>query len=278
MSKAIYMPKGKAGEYAKYACNFYVGCSNDCEYCYCKRGLLRHAMGAPVATLKKCFKDEAHAFEVFRKEVKANLEVLRKHGLFFTFTSDPMLDNTRQLTINAVGHAVSFGIPCKILTKRADFINYLPGEWFVNEWYKSRIAFGFTLTGMDEMERGASTNAERIAAMKRLHIAGFRTFASIEPIINLDESGEMITKALGHCDLFKIGLLSGKKNYTRKDVLNFVNNINQIIREHNRYNGVDVKVYWKDSVPEFLGMSRDEFQEVTMYAHCVDADYNIFNW
>lgn len=276
--KAIYSPKGKAGEYAKYACNFYVGCSNDCDYCYCKRGLLGHAMGAPKATLKKCFKDEAHAFDVFRKEVKANLEVLRKHGLFFTFTSDPMLDNTRQLTINAVGHAVSFGIPCKILTKRADFIDYLPGEWFFNEWYKSRIAFGFTLTGIDEMERGASTNAERIAAMKRLHIAGFRTFASIEPIISLNMSGEMITKALGHCDLFKIGLLSGKKNYTRKDVLNFVNNINQIIREHNRYNGADIKVYWKDSVPEFLGMSRDEFPEVTMYAHCVDADYNMFNW
>lgn len=30
--KAIYSPKGKAGEYAKYACNFYVGCSNDCDY------------------------------------------------------------------------------------------------------------------------------------------------------------------------------------------------------------------------------------------------------
>lgn len=30
---AIYQPKGKAGEYAKYAVNFYVGCSNDCDYC-----------------------------------------------------------------------------------------------------------------------------------------------------------------------------------------------------------------------------------------------------
>ena len=32
--KAIYNPKGKAGEYAPWACNFYTGCSNDCEYCY----------------------------------------------------------------------------------------------------------------------------------------------------------------------------------------------------------------------------------------------------
>ena len=26
--KAIYSPKGKAAEYGRYACNFYVGCSN----------------------------------------------------------------------------------------------------------------------------------------------------------------------------------------------------------------------------------------------------------
>jgi len=282
--KAIYSPKGKAGEYAKYACNFYVGCSNDCDYCYCKRGLLGHAMGAPVATLKKCFKDEAHAFDVFRKEVKANLEVLRKHGLFFTFTSDPMLDNTRQLTINAVGHAVSFGIPCKILTKRADFIDYLPGEWFVNEWYKSRIAFGFTLTGMDEMERGASTNAERIAAMKRLHIAGFRTFASIEPIINLNSSTDMIKQTIDCCDLYKIGLMSGKRNYTREDVAHFVVNINDMILNHNFDNCEDVKVYWKDSVLEFLNMDKEYRYNVSPFSwrfdlSCnVDADYNIFNW
>lgn len=279
--KAIYSPKGKAGEYAKYACNFYVGCSNDCDYCYCKRGLLGHAMGAPVATLKKCFKDEAHAFDVFRKEVKANLEVLRKHGLFFTFTSDPMLDNTRQLTISAVGHAVSFGIPCKILTKRADFIDYLPGEWFVNEWYKSRIAFGFTLTGMDEMERGASTNAERIAAMKRLHIAGFRTFASIEPIINLDESGEMIHRTLGFCDLYKIGLMSGKREYSPNDVVRFVYGICVKIKAYDAIHKTNTKVYWKDSVLDYIKYTREQFNyecPPSSTEYIVGPDYNMFNW
>ena len=276
MSKAIYMPKGKAGEYAKYACNFYVGCSNDCDYCYCKRGLLGHAMGAPVATLKKCFKDEAHAFDVFRKEVKANLEVLRKHGLFFTFTSDPMLDNTRQLTINAVGYAVSFGIQCKILTKRADFIDYLPGEWFLNEWYKSRIAFGFTLTGHDELEHGASINAERIETMCKLHEMGFKTFASIEPVISIEKSKQMIEQTLVFCDLYKIGLLSGHKDYTKYDVMDFVADINYVILSHS-YSFPDfkqqIKVYWKDSVLDYIGMNRDDLPK----GICVGADYNIFN-
>lgn len=280
--KAIYSPKGKAGEYAKYACNFYVGCSNDCDYCYCKRGLLGHAMGAPVATLKKCFKDEAHAFEVFHNEVKANLEVLRKHGLFFTFTSDPMLDNTRQLTINAVGHAVSFGIPCKILTKRADFINYLPGEWFVNEWYKSRIAFGFTLTGHDELEPGASTNAERINAMRNLHNAGFKTFASIEPIVTLFESEMMIQMTLDCCDLYKIGLMSGKRPYSRDEVTLFCSRVDAMIAKRNSFVPLPSdkpynkpKVYWKDSVLEYIGMDRES---ICICMFHVGADYNIFNW
>jgi DNA repair photolyase len=274
--KALYMPSGKAGEYAKYACNFYAGCSNDCSYCYCKRGVLGHSMGKPQATLKKCFKDEEHAFEVFRKEVKANLEVLRKHGLFFTFTSDPMLENTRQLTINAVGHAASFGIPCKILTKRADFIDNLPGEWLIQEWYRSKIAFGFTLTGHDELEHGASTNAERIECMRNLHNAGFKTFASIEPIIDLKSSYKMIKQTLGFCDLYKIGLLSGHKDYTKHDVMDFVNDVDYAIFNHS-YSFPDykthIKVYWKDSVLDYIGMNRDDFPE----GFYVGADYDMFN-
>ena len=43
--KAIYNPSGKAGEYSYWACNFYVGCSNGCEYCYCKKDILAGSSG-----------------------------------------------------------------------------------------------------------------------------------------------------------------------------------------------------------------------------------------
>ena len=272
MSKAIYMPKGKAGEYAKYACNFYIGCSNDCEYCYCKRGLLGHAMGAPKATLKKCFKDETDALLTFEMELMKNLEELIKHGLFFTFTSDPMLNNTRKLTIQAVDFAIRNDINCKILTKRADFIGSLPKWWFYKE-NRVNIAFGFTLTGHDELEPGASTNAERIEAMRKLHEMGFKTFASIEPVIDLWESEYMIKQTLGICDLYKIGLLSGKKSYTRFSINGFVDIVNNNIMNYSCQNHVDIKVYWKDSVLDYIGMKRE-----TLPAEiCVGADYNIFN-
>ena len=276
--KAIYSPKGKAGEYAKYACNFYVGCSNDCDYCYCKRGVLGHSMGKPQATLKKCFKDVTHAMDVFQKELEANLAELRKHGLFFTFTSDPMIDECIGLTILAIDYAKLKNVPCKILTKRGDFIQRLPMVWLYpnqNSLSRKYIAFGFTLTGHDELERGASTNAERIECMRNLHNAGFKTFASIEPIIDLKSSYEMIKQTLGFCDLYKIGLLSGHKDYTKYDVMDFVADVNYVILSHS-YSFPDfkthIKVYWKDSVLDYIGMNRGDLPK----GFFVGADYNLF--
>lgn len=269
--KAIYSPKGKAGEYAKYAVNFYVGCSNDCDYCYCKRGVLAHAMGQPKATLKKCFKDYMHATDVFRKELSANIEEFRKHGLFFTFTSDPCLDETWFLTWTSVDWAVMHGVPCKILTKRADFMekHRFPPQWERDE-YKNLIAWGFTLTGHDEMERGASTNAERIETMKKLHEMGFKTFASIEPIVDIKSSVDMIWNTRGFCDLYKIGLMSGKRNYTREDVRRFFIDTLKCIETFNKEHNTNIKIYWKDSVREYIQLVSCNFP------CCVDADYNMF--
>jgi DNA repair photolyase len=101
--KVIYNPSGKAGEYSYWACNFYVGCSNGCEYCYCKKGIFAPVMGQDKPQLKKCFKNETDAFEIFSKELDKNLGELQKHGLFFSFTTDPLLPETEMLTFWAAG-------------------------------------------------------------------------------------------------------------------------------------------------------------------------------
>lgn len=276
-TKAIYMPKGKAGEYAKYACNFYVGCSNDCEYCYCKKGVLGHALGGPKAVLKKCFRDEKDALRIFRLELKKYLEELRKYGLFFTFTSDPFLQETKQLTIDAVYCAASYGIPCKILTKRADFIDDIPGEWIINKWYRNKIAFGFTLTGHDELEPGASTNTERIQAMKTLHSYGFKTFASVEPIIDLHSAARMIGQTNNYCDLYLIGLMTGQKDYTPNEVKMFVIALIGIIglsKIISIYTDIpDMHIYLKDSVIKYACLDPLKFRTKPF----VDENYNLFH-
>lgn len=261
--KAIYNPKGKAGEYAPWACNFYTGCSNDCEYCYCKRGFLSHVWD-DVPHLKKCFKDERKALEIFEKELVANLEALKATSLFFTFSSDPFLPGVKSTYWAAAACALSHGVRVQFLTKRAEFVN----DHFLirNAIWKTHLAFGFTLTGCDGKESGASTNQERIEAMRILHERGFKTFASIEPIVDFDSSLRMIKETIGFCDLYKIGLMSGVKNdyYDDEDVRGFIWRLAEYYCDYRN------KIYIKQSIRDRIG------ENSVIDAISVSSDYDIF--
>lgn len=261
--KAIYNPTGKAGEYSKWACNFYTGCSNDCDYCYCKRGVLS-SVWSKEAKLKKCFKDEEDALSIMLNEIERIDYKEFEGGIFFTFTSDPFLPNTKELTKAAILLCLKRSIPVKVLTKRSDwdiegFIAIL-FEKFGEEYPKDKIAFGFTLTGCDELEPGASSNEDRIKAMQKLHEAGFKTWASIEPIIDLNRSLEMIKQTIGFCDLYKVGLKSGKK-YDWRELRGFMLACTPL----------NSRFYFKDSFIEQAKLDRNNLP-----TNCVANDYNIF--
>lgn len=260
--KAIYQPKGKAAEYSPWACNFYTGCSNDCQYCYCKRGVLNHTW-SQEPKLKSCFRDEKHALDVFRKElmslIVSNPEI-KDQGILFSFTTDPLLEETKFLTYKSAQFANEIGVPVKILTKRADFVDEVKFYWFDY----ALTSFGFTLTGTDDLEPNASTNAERIRAMREIHDLGFKIFASIEPVIKIDASYAMINAISGWCDLIMVGLLSGKKEYG-KDGVSF---LYEMIKQDNRGGG---KFYLKDSFVDFIGLDRSKLTD-----QFVTADYNMF--
>jgi DNA repair photolyase len=166
--------------------------------------------------------------------------------------------------------------PVKILTKCAEntidlFIGPkgiqstdMPCQTFFNE-FKHLIAIGFTLTGHDELEPNASTNAERIEAMRKLHEAGFKTFASIEPIIDFESSRKMIEQTLPFCDLYKIGLESGKK-YKIEDIHLFLHQVSIMTRAWQN------KLYFKDSILTAAKIKREQLHP----DNCVNRDYNIF--
>jgi len=251
MSKAIYTPKGKAGEYAEWACNLYVGCSNDCSYCYCKRGVLAHAMGGPAPKLKSCFKDENHALDIFIKELEANLPELQKSSLFFTFSSDPMIPETRKLNWDCIVQAVINDVPVQVLTKNADFIKdeYIGlGHVMAGAKIHEKIAWGFTLTGRDDLEPGASRTEERIEAMEMLHRAGYRTFASLEPVVTPKVTASIAEKIAPYCDLIKVGLMSGVPHEYYK--------YNEVMDLAMRLNDAPVAVQFKHSISDYLGWDR----------------------
>lgn len=257
--KAIYNPSGKAGEYSYWACNFYVGCSNECTYCYLKKGRGAKILGGNKPELKKCFKDEVHAFEVFEKELRKNINDIKKHGLFFSFSTDPMIEETYGLTVQAIRLCNSLDVPVKVLTKESGHI-YQISYWTPNI-KPELIAIGFTLTGHDELEPNASSNENRIATFEYCKQLGYKTFASIEPIIDFASARNVIKATLDYCDLYKVGLESGKK-YDVVEAQTFVEWLREL---------EDNKFYLKESL-----------QKLTHYTNAeelnfVERDYNLFS-
>ena len=216
--KAIYTTKGAAREYGRIGCNFYTGCPHECEYCYLKRGAPSKQLGGNVVKLKKCFKDEADAIAKFKQDIERYKDVLRQTGVFFSFTTDPLIPETRKLTLMAMLEANKNSIPVYILTKDASFIHDAKFMERVVEdldgTFLDGVHWGFTLTGRDDMEPNASSNFDRIKAMQCMSSMGFKTWASIEPVIDWTHANMVVEMSLDCCDHYKIGLRSGvKKDY-----------------------------------------------------------------
>ena len=160
-----------------------------------------------------------------------------------------MIPETRELTMSCIMYAVSRGVRCQVLTKNADFHRDPNNRELLADptgILRKSIAFGFTLTKHDEMEPGASTTGQRIACMERLHAFGYRTFASLEPVIDPMSTLEVFYQLTDCCDLFKVGLQSGRSlaSYDRGEVERMVHAMEV----------TDKKLYLKKSVTDYLGV------------------------
>lgn len=267
----IYRPKGAAGEYARWACNLHVGCSNRCDYCYNRKGILAHQLGSDEPTPKRqgggC---DARILNCFARELEAHrADILADGGgLFFSFTTDPCLSQTFPLTLRCALMALNAGVPVRLLTKSTAWM--ADADPLLRHGDARRlVAVGFTLTGCDDREPGAATNLERVAAMRRLHDEyGLRTFASIEPVIDGVRSWGMILYSFSFCDLYMVGLLNHSgHNYVNGDVERLVDYISAA-------SYIRTPFYLKDSVLRYIGKQRSDLSGL---CHFVTADYDIFN-
>lgn len=269
--RVIYSPKGKAAKYADNAANFFVGCSNGCTYCYLRKGIGAKVLGGNRPELKKTLREYPYAIDIFTNELLKHKEELQKTGLFFSFTTDPLLPETQRLTRQAIGVCQRHNVPVKVLSKCAEGINILID--FVEAsagWDKTRIAIGSTLTGCDELEPNASPNRMRISTLARAKRHGFPTFASVEPIPPgmFDRAFSVIALSYPFVDLFKIGLQSGCR-YTKKETLGFYNDVAEYWEAHPH---TTPRLYWKESFVKASGINRD-----LLPGYCVPANYDLFN-
>lgn len=296
--RCLYTPKGAAREYAAVGCNFYRGCPFQCRYCFNRTGLTAAVMGVDHAVLEneftniknrpKKYRDlsaEEYAFLRFQQEVFKWQDYLRQVGIFFSFSTDPLCTDAFGLTWQCVRYATKeYGIPVKILTKNADFtaqqmlwLNMVPME------RRQLIAFGFTLTGRDDWEPYASKNIERVRMMRVLHKMGYKTFASIEPIVDFDSSLKMIKKTLRFCDQYLIGLMSkrqanGLPPYSEEECARFVLTVDDLLlrADIGKSSGDILHVYWKQSVRKLMSELTMPMRAIEYSPESVSRDWSLF--
>ncbi|MBA7477124.1 hypothetical protein ES707_12522 [subsurface metagenome] len=215
----IYKPKGRAREYSPLALNVYTGCDHGCKYCYVP-GLLHKTR------------------ESLREDVRPRPDLVQQVGreagrlagedqVLLCFTGDPYCraDLEYQATRNVLEILLSNRIPVTILSKGGS--RCLRDLDLFTKFGES-IKVGATLTFLSEAdsrrwEPDAAPVGDRLEALETLHENGVRTWVSFEPVIDPDQTLELLKCTMGYVDEFKLGKI-------------------------NNYAGLDADIHW----PAFL--------------------------
>lgn len=203
--RIIYEPRGRAREYAPLSCNLYSGCEHGCEYCY-----------APAVARKT--REEFRSNVAPRKNI---LELLKQDCIecapvadsmphvLLCFMCDPYTpaEENHEVTREAIRMMKSAGLTVEVLTKngplaRRDFDLLTPKD-----------AHAATLTFLSEKdslawEPNTALPDDRILALEEAKSMGLRTWVSLEPVIDPEQTLEIIRRTYKFVDKFKVGKIN----------------------------------------------------------------------
>jgi len=200
----IYRPSGRAREYSPLALNIYKGCDHGCIYCFARR-----MPGAPEPWEKAIPRRELCA--ALSLELEHRREPITQQVLL-SFTGDPYCQAERQfkITNEVLGILLAYQVPVAILTKGGD--RCLDDVHLFKRF--ERIKVGATLTFLNEdpiwgesqeWEPGAADPQDRLDTLKALNRAGIRTWASFEPVLDPEQSLELMRRGLDCIDEYAVG-------------------------------------------------------------------------
>lgn len=205
MENLVYEPKGKAREYSPLAINVYNGCNHGCTFCYMRRFTKDFLNPRP----KKDF-------------LKKLEEIKSDYGkqILFSFSSDPYcsIEFEHEYTKKALEVMLETENKVAILTKAGTKI-LRDLELF--KLFGNKIKVGATLTFDNDRdslktEPGAALPEDRLDMLQTLKRNGIRTFASFEPVIDPNQSLNLMRRGIDIIDMFKIGKLNGNKEIESK--------------------------------------------------------------
>lgn len=191
-------------EYIDFNCNYYHGCSHNCQYpCYAK-GIARETEEQwitvrVVENAMALIEREAWGINFDGKEV------------MLCSMTDPYqpLETRVGLTRKVVKCLIGAEVPFAILTKGAAVVRDLR---LLADYPHARV--GFSLVFANEAHRkkwepGASSLNDRVGALKIAHDLGIKTWVSCEPIIlGASHLDEIVSPLVDYVDRWVFGRLS----------------------------------------------------------------------
>ena len=226
----IYTPKGKAREYSPYAANLYSGCNHGCKYCYAP-GIVRKKRDEYIDVVQR-----RNVIRDFEKDCEKMAGL--QSQVLFCFMTDPynVIETDKKITRWCLNIALKNKIPISILTKSKLVLRDID----LFKKFAGNINVGMTLTMDNEKdsciwEPNAATPEERLKALKALKDNGIKTWASFEPVIDTQQSLNMIKRSVAFVDLYKIGKLNNYKGLDK--IINwnqFLIDSVEIVRNNNK--------------------------------------------
>lgn len=169
-------------EYGDFCLNHVEGCSHGCRYpCYAM--LLKKRCGI-IKSYDEWRKPKivSNALELLDKEIPKYKKQIKYVHL--CFSTDPFMYKQKEvinLSLKIIAKLNNPGIRCSVLTKGIypDELADRNGNSHLNE-------YGITLVSLNEefrkeYEPFAALLKDRVNSLKKLHLKGFKTWASIEP-------------------------------------------------------------------------------------------------
>ena len=228
----IYQPNGRAREYSPLALNVFTGCDHQCKYCYCPR-----IMRKQLSEYFNNFGVKNNFLVQLEKDAKQFQNC--KSQVLLSFIGDPYCKTNDDLKITrkALEILYKYRIPVALLSKGG---SRCLQDLDIFKKFGNHIKVGATLSFFNEAkslktEPGAAVPLDRLSALYDLHKAGIRTWVSFEPVLDPDETIELLNNSIDIVDEYKVGKINQYKNLDSSINWNrFLMKAVDILRKHEK--------------------------------------------
>nr|WP_321349755.1 radical SAM protein [uncultured Methanoregula sp.] len=231
--RIIYEPRGRALEYAPLAVSLYRGCSHGCTYCFAPDVIHADREQFLQATPRK------NAIPMLKADAAELAAAGDKREILMSFTTDPYqpIEQSYQLTAVAIGVLINAGLNFTILTK-AGIPSLIDLERIQDAPDLFRYGTTLTLNREDERmkwEPFAAPTVDRCKALRIMHEHGIRTWVSLEPMIDPDQTLFLISVTHPYVDEYRLGALNhSEKKLTDAEMVDFVGKAHTLLKFYNK--------------------------------------------